>query len=193
MDSFEFLSVLISVVVGLGIANILTGVGRLIHRESTVRLSVNFVAWALYVSVYMVVYWWTVVFGWQETQQWNLVLFTFVLTYGICLYLLSVIIFPTDMQASWEPAEHIIAKRHWYFGVFLALIVIEFTDSYLKDHLDEFSAPYYGLIAIWTACGLAGWFSRKRRVHDIAAVVTLTAQIAWISYQLTDLEWSLAG
>ena len=54
MSSFEFLSVLISVVVGLAIANILTGIGRLIHRGSDVQLSVNFVAWMLFVSFYLV-------------------------------------------------------------------------------------------------------------------------------------------
>jgi hypothetical protein len=192
MSSFEFLSVLISVVVGLGIANILTGIGRLIHRETEIQLSAHFVAWTLFVSFYMIVYWWTVVFGWQALQSWNLVLFMFVLTYGLVLYLLSVILFPTDMGETWEPGTHIIRKRHWFYGVFLALVVIEFLDSYLKSHLDDFSLPYYVLMTVWACAGLLAWSSRKKRVHDVAAVIVLVSQVAWVSYQLSDLEWSLA-
>ena len=192
MSSFEFLSVLISVVVGLGIANILTGIGRLIHRETEIQLSAHFVAWTLFVSFYMIVYWGTVVFGWQALQSWNLVLFMFVLTYGLVLYLLSVILFPTDMGETWEPGTHIIRKRHWFYGVFLALVVIEFLDSYLKSHLDDFSLPYYVLMTVWACAGLLAWSSRKKRVHDVAAVIVLVSQVAWVSYQLSDLEWSLA-
>ena len=192
MSSFEFLSVLISVVVGLGIANILTGVGRLIHRDSETRISPHFVAWSVFVSFYMVIYWWTVVFGWQERQEWSLVLFMFVLTYGLILYLLSVILFPTDMPEKWEPANHIIDKRHWFFGVFMALVCVEFLDSYLKDHLDEFSIPYFVLMATWAVGGILAWSSEKRRVHDVVAVVIVLSQVAWVSYQLSDLEWSLA-
>jgi len=192
VSSFEFLSVLISVVVGLGIANILTGVGRLIHRDNVVRLSLSFAAWTVYVSFYMVVYWWTVVFGWQVWEDWNLLVFMFVLTYGLILYLLSVILFPPDAGREWEPAANLIAKRHWFFGVFLALVIIETLDTWLKDHLDDFSAPYFVLIGIWFAAGVIGWISQNRRVHDSIALVVVISQIAWVSYQLGDLEWSLA-
>ena len=192
MSSFEFLSVLISVVVGLGIANILTGVGRLIHRHKTVRVSVNFVAWTLYVFFYMVIYWWTVVFGWQEWQNWNLLLFFFVLSYGIVLYLLSIILFPTDMPEGWEPSDHLIVMRRWFFSVFLVLIVVEYTDSFLKDHLDEFSLPYYALMTTWTICGVAALISQSRRIHPLASVVVMISQVAWVSYQLADLEWVLS-
>ena len=141
----------------------------------------------------MVVYWWTVVFGWQALQNWNLILFMFVLTYGLVLYLLSVILFPTDMPENWEPGTHIIRKRHWFYGVFLALVVIEFLDSYLKGHLDDFSAPYYVLMTAWATGGILAWTSRKKRVHDIVAIIVVASQVVWVSYQLSDLEWSLAG
>ena len=120
-------------------------------------------------------------------------MFMFVLAYGLILYLLSVILFPTDMPENWEPGTHIIRKRHWFYGVFLALVVIEFLDSYLKGHLDDFSAPYYVLMTGWATGGILAWTSRKKRVHDIVAIIVVVSQVAWVSYQLSDLEWSLAG
>ena len=89
MSSFEFLSVLISVVVGLAIANMLNGIGRLIYRFKELKMSASFAAWTVFLFLYLVIYWWTVVFGWQEWQNWNLLIFLFVLTYGVVLFLLS--------------------------------------------------------------------------------------------------------
>ena len=43
---------------------------------------------------------WTIVYGWQGRENWSLPLFMFVLSYGLILYLLSVILFPTDMPES---------------------------------------------------------------------------------------------
>lgn len=192
MSSFEFLSVLISVVVGLGIANVLTGIGKLLHRHRELTISVTFMAWTLYIFNYMVIYWWTVVFGWQEWQDWNLLLFLFVLTYGILLFLLSVILFPTDMSRSWDPHTCFIDMRRWFFGIFVGLIFVEALDSYLKDHIDDFSTPYFLLLGLWLAAGVLGWISKDRRTHNVISVSVLVSQVAWVAYQLRDLEWSIS-
>ena len=133
MSSFEFLSGVISVVVGLGIANLLTGIGRLFHRPN-VKISVTFFAWVIFIFLWMVIYWWTVVFGWLDWQNWSLLFFMFVLMYGIILYLLSVILIPTDMPSSWDPPDSLLRMRHWFSGLLLVLIFVEVTDSYLKNH-----------------------------------------------------------
>jgi len=192
VSSFEFLSVLISVVVGLGIANLLTGVGRLLQRHRDIRVSVAFTTWTLFVFFFHVIYWWTVVFGWQEWQNWNLLVFLFVLTYGILLFLLSVILFPVDMPASWDPHAHFIDLRRWFFGIFTGLIVVEGLDSLLKSHLEQFSLPYYMLLGLWLVCALTGWFSENRRTHALIALTVLLSMVAWVSYQLRDLEWSIS-
>lgn len=189
MSSFEFLSVLISVVIGLGMANVLTGVGRLLHRHNEVTVSVAFVAWTLFIFHFMVIYWWTVVFGWQEWQNWNLLLFAFILTYGILLFLLSVILFPTDMPQSWDPHAHFIEMRKWFFGLLVVLVLVEVLDSYLKDHFDDFSTPYFLLMGFWIGCAITGWFSTNRRTHTAISVAAATSQLFWTAYQLRDLEW----
>jgi len=192
MSSFEFLSVLISVVVGLGIANVLTGIGRLLHRHNELSMSITFVAWTLYIFNYMVIYWWTVVFGWQEWQNWNLLLFLFVLTYGILLFLLAVILYPTDMPRSWDPHKRFIEMRRWFFGILAALVLVEALDSYLKGHIGEFSTPYYLLLSLWLAAAGIGWISENRRTHNVISVSVLVSQVAWVAYELRNLEWSLA-
>ena len=193
MSSFEFLSVLISVVVGLAIANMLNGIGRLIYRSKELKLSVSFVAWTVFLFLYLVIYWWTIVFGWQEWQNWNLLIFLFVLIYGVVLFLLSVVLFPAELPASWNPGEHLIEMRRWFFGIFAGLIVVEVMDSWLKDHLVQFSLPYLALVMTWSVAAVVGWTSRSQTVHAFCAGAALVAQVTWAAYQLADLEWSLAS
>lgn len=179
-------------VVGLGFANILTALGRILHRHREIRVSVAFVAWTVFISLYMVIYWWTVVFGWQDWQNWNLLIFLFILTYGVVLFLLSVILLPADMPASWDPHSHFMDMRKWFFGLFLALILIDLLDSYLKDHLEEFSLPYFLMLMVWLIAGITGWVSESRRLQAIAALSACGSQFAWVAYQLRDLDWVLA-
>lgn len=193
MSSFEFLSVLISVVVGLAIANMLNGIGRLIYRFKELKMSVSFVAWTVFLFLYLVIYWWTIVFGWQEWQNWNLLLFLFVLIYGVVLFLLSVVLFPAELPGSWDPGEHLIEMRRWFFSIFAVLIVVEVMDTWLKDHLVQFSLPYLALVMTWSVVAFVGWTSRSRTIHAFCAGAALVAQVTWAAYQLADLEWSIAS
>ncbi len=140
----------------------------------------------------MVIYWWTVVFGWRDWQNWNLLLFMFVLTYGILLFLLAVILYPTDVPRSWDPHRSFIDMRRWFFGIFVVLVFVEAFDSYQKNHLDEFSTLYFFLLGLWLAGGILGWISENRRIHNAIAVSVLASQVAWVGYQLRNLERSIS-
>jgi len=192
MSSFEFLSVLLSVVVGLGMANMLTGVGRLLHMRRSIRFSVAHLMWSLFVFVMMVVFWWTVVFGYRDWEDWNILLFVFILMYGMFLFLLSAILYPTEIPQSWDLFEHFIDMRRWFFGVYILWLLSEFTDSYLKDHLGDFALPYALLVGSWCITVLWGWISTNRKIHTFIATYQLISLLIWIGYQLEDLEWSFA-
>jgi len=193
MSSFEFLSVLISVVIGLGIANLLTGLGRLLHQQRKARVSAVHLTWTAWLFLYMVIYWWTVVFGWQTWQQWNILLFLFVLSYGVLLYLLSVVLYPPDIPDPWDTDAHFLAMRHWFFGLFAATVLVELTDSYLKAHLEQFAVPYWLLMGSWFVLSIACWFSRNRRLHQVTAAYVIVSLVLWVIYQLRDLDWPTRG
>jgi hypothetical protein len=193
MSSFEFLSVFISVIVGLGMANMLTGAVQLLHRRHTIHFSVAHMAWTLFVFFMMVVYWWTVVFGWKDWEDWNVLLFLFLLLYAITLFLLSAILYPADIPESWDTLQHFIDIRRWFFAVEILWILCELTDTHLKDHFDDFALPYFLMIGSWFAAAVWGWVSSNRRIHTFIAVYHLVTVVFWIAYQFRDLEWTQAA
>lgn len=192
MSSFEFLSVFISVVVGLGMAHLLTGIGRLIHRGDTARLSAAHILWTAFVFAYMVVYWWTVVFGYQDWPNWNIIIFLFVLAYGVLIFLLVVVLYPSELPEPWDMQAHFMRMRRWFFGILIMLVLTEVTDTGLKGHFDDFSIPYIFLMGSWIATAVLGWISTNLRLQTVIAGYSLVSLVAWVSYQLRDLEWLAA-
>ncbi len=192
MSSFEFLSVFISVIVGLGMANMLTGSVRLLHCRKTIKFSAAHFAWTLFVFFMMIVYWWTVVFGWKDWQDWNVLLFVFLLFYGITLFLLSAILYPGDIPEDWDLHSHFVEIRRWFFTIEFLWILLELTDTYLKDHFDDFSIPYFLLIGSWTLLAIWGWITRSRPAHVFIANYHLFTLLLWIMYQFRSLEWTRA-
>jgi hypothetical protein len=192
MSSFEFLSAFISVIVGLGVAHMLAGAVRLLHNRQTTRFSIAHFAWSLFTFLMIVVYWWTVVFGWKDWQDWNVVLFGFLLTYGMTLFVMSAILYPSDIPKTWDTHTHFVEIRRWFFGVNGFWIVLELCDTYLKGHFDDFSWPYFLMLGTWIITMAWGWNTTKRRSHTIIALYQLTTLVAWMGYQLRNLDWSPA-
>ena len=59
MDAFSYLSVLISIILGLAITQVLQGLRGLMHARSRVRLYAPAMIWALMLLVVYVQSWWS--------------------------------------------------------------------------------------------------------------------------------------
>lgn len=193
MSTFEFLSVLISVVVGLGITHLLTGVGRLLHHRGALRFDWIHLGWTLFVFLFLVIYWWTVVFGWREREDWNILLFLFILTYGVLLFLLCVVLYPVELSKPLDLREHFLGVRRWFFGIWIVTIFAELGDTFLKAHFDDLAAPYVPLIVSWIGTSALAWHSERRSVQGFVVLWHLVTFTAWVGIQLSDLQWAGPG
>lgn len=174
-------------------AHLLTGIGRLIHHADTARLSAAHMLWTVFVFSYMVVYWWTVVFGYQDWENWNIIVFLFVLAYGVLIFLLAVVLYPTELPEPWDMQAHFMRMRRWFFGILILLVLTELTDTGLKSHFDDFSIPYFFLMGSWIVAAFLGWITTKPRLQTCIAGYTVVTLIAWVGYQLRHLEWVITA
>ena len=78
MNLFEYVGVLVSIVVGLALAHILTGVSRTIQVRHQVRHQVRSYwvhsLWTLNITVYLVFFWWFMD-HWSAVERWSFFLF----------------------------------------------------------------------------------------------------------------------
>jgi hypothetical protein len=68
LSTFEFVSVLMSIVVGLGITRLLAAVSSLIEHRSSIRFDFVSLAWTVNVLQYLLIYWWVVVGNCSSVQ-----------------------------------------------------------------------------------------------------------------------------
>lgn len=107
MSLFEFLMVLLSIIVGLGIAEVLTGIARMIRsRQSISGYWVHSVAVAV-VFFALLQQWWEI-WGLRVVDEWTFVSLVLMLAGPVGLFLLAHLLFPRPMEGA--------NLRDYYYG-----------------------------------------------------------------------------
>jgi hypothetical protein len=136
MTPFEYITVLISIVLGLGITQIVTGVADIIHQWSRVKLYWPHLLWIVFVFFLHVQEWWWF-YELREHRTWELPMFLFVLLYPINLFILARILFPSATETG--------NMKEFYFGNYRKFFLL-FAILALLAVLDDVSIQHYALI-----------------------------------------------
>jgi hypothetical protein len=74
MTDFEFLSVLISIIIGFGLTHLLAGLGRAFHFRRVNKIDAVHVAWTIAVFFVLVLNWWVTLL-WRGFENWTFAVF----------------------------------------------------------------------------------------------------------------------
>lgn len=94
MSPFEYVTVLISIILGLGITLVLTGIAEMIRRWKTITHFWPYLIWIALAFVLHIQEWWTM-YDLKSIMTWTLPSFLFVALYPILLFILANLLFPT--------------------------------------------------------------------------------------------------
>ena len=170
MDAFSYLSVLLSIIIGLGITQILTAVGRLIRHRERVTMDWLPLLWAAVMLVVFVQVWWSS-FGLRQFRDWTFVGFLLVLAQTCTLYLMSAVILPEQVdETRTDLAAHYQRQQQWFFSLLLATLVV----SVLKDLVINGQWPNalnLGFHLFLAAISITAIFIRQRRYHEIVGII----------------------
>lgn len=97
ISPFEYVTVLISIILGLGITQILTGIADLIHKSERVTAYWPHLIWILFVLLLHIQEWW-LLYELKGYQPWRLPTFLFVIAYPINLFVLARMLFPFALK-----------------------------------------------------------------------------------------------
>src|SRR5260221_11256585 len=109
MGAFEYLSVLISIILALGMTRVLGGVGEMLQAKSLRQLYWVQTIWIINLFLYLVIAWW-IFYRWRNQQPWTFLLFVFVLISPTILYLAPLLLFPRESDVDFA----IDYKTHYY-------------------------------------------------------------------------------
>lgn len=138
MSLFEFLMVLVSIIVGLGIAEVLTGIARLIRcRESIKGFWIHSVAVAA-IFFALLQQWWEI-WGVRAASDWTFLGLIMMLSGPVGLFLMAHLLFPEPMPgANLREYYHGAMRPIWWLGVLTVFLATLFRP--LIFGVDLFSA-----------------------------------------------------
>lgn len=184
MDTFNYLSVFVSIILGLGVTQLLSSFADWLEHRNTVSAHGPSLAWAGTLLLLHIQTWWTL-FGLRHIEHWQFLQFFLLLLQPILLYLLAALALPrASVHPDLQSAFH--GNRRWFFALLIALLGV----SLLKDLLITGSLPQLSNLLFHAGAGvtaMAGITVRHERFHQLLAYGTVLVILLYIGLLFTRL------
>ena len=180
MELFEYISVLTSIIVGLGMAHLLRGLAGLVQHPGRERTYWVHLVWVGYMFFNMVFFWWWE-FALAEIEVWLFQDYLFIVFYAVVLYLMSAMLFPSDLRDYDGFEDYFLSRRRWFFGLLAMTFVIDLYDTWLKgrDHFESLGTDYFVMSVFYLTVSAVAIASKRQVVHAVIAVLAFCYQVAW--------------
>lgn len=164
MDAFGYVSVIISVIIGLGLSHLLTGVTDLCKVRRRVRFYWLHLLWVALTFIGHIFLWWTM-WNLRLVRDWNFFSFLLLLVAPVLLYVAAAFLIPkVEPGASIDLREYFYENHSAFFGVsaaFTALIGME--NWLLTGRLSP--APVTAVFAVWFVLLCVSAVLKNARYH----------------------------
>lgn len=181
----EHWATLVSIIIGLGIADLLVNFHRLIHARRNVEWDALPLVWATIALLWLFNYWWAVGAGLDGSRNARVVGdYVLLAVLPILLFLMSASVLPRaipesgrlDMSAEWSRSR----------DIFLTILAINQTATWIAAIVanDAVVFDFAGIVrTVALLCAVGALLFRSRRFDWVAAIVVLLVAIARISGQ----------
>jgi len=178
---FSHIRVVLSMVVSLGIARLLSGTAKFVQHPARQRVYWVHMLWALSLLLSMLHFWWWE-FSLSQLPVWRFETYVFVVGYAALYYLICAILFPDDLAEYNGYKDYFMSRRRWFFGLLATTYVVDLGDTWIKG-AEHFAARGYEYpirnLSFVLLCLVAARTSNAR-FHTAFVVLSLVYQISWI-------------
>lgn len=177
---FDYLAILISVILGLALTHLLFGVSRLIQLRHGVRIYWVQLLWTFNVILYVLALWWGM-FWWKHLQVWTIQEFFFLTFYTIVVFLLASILFPHECHEGLDCEAHFFRNKNWFFGAQITASLFDIPETLFKsyDGLRGVPHEYYVFITALILIDVIGLVSSNRTTHRMLPIAWLALIVGY--------------
>ena len=179
-DAFNYLSVLLSIILGLAITQILKGLRGLALSRARVKIYWPTLVLAGLLLLINVQGWWAS-FGMREIRIWTFAMFAVVLLQTTLTYMLAALVLPDFFgEHTVDLREHYFAHRQLFFGLFVVTLLVSLAkDVVLSGHLsDHVNVGFHCAFIAFTGIGaltVREWYHKTLAVLGVAGFATYIA------------------
>ena len=181
MSQFDFLSVLVGIIVALGISHILSSAAQLIRRRLQVQMHLPTLLWMGVILVLLIQVWWAA-FHRREFPHWTF--------FGFVLYLLIPILISLsgyllvspvelDLHGKFDLEKEYYGNRRWFFGLLATVVIISLAEDAIRSRsltVNLNSGIRFGFLAL----SGAGFVIHSRRAQVPIAVAFLILLLGYL-------------
>lgn len=189
-DAFNYVAVLVSIVIGLGITRVLGQLSEIVQRQNRSRRYWVHTLWIIALFNGLTLNWW-VTYRWRVAPHWNFFLFLWVMIPGVLLYLACGVFCPGELASTgakdWR--EYYYDNRRGFFSFLAAIWPLDIIDTLLKgkQHFIEQGVLYLPTIALWTLGAVVAATTRNERYHQIWSILFLVSTLSYTTVVLVNL------
>lgn len=178
-DSFNYLRVVLSIVVGLGLTTALNALAKIIKYRQYIRVYWVGVLWEVGILLMLLQHWFGL-WNFQTSQGWTYPKFLLLLLPSISLYVTSHLAFPEIREGKQYDLEKVYYRnRKYFFGAAMTYFVFDGLSStlILNEGWIELDNGFrlLGLLIVFLCAR-----SDNRTVHAVVALIALAALIIFI-------------
>jgi hypothetical protein len=178
-DPFAYLSVMISIVLGLAVAHVLGSVVRVINNRDHTVMYWPSLLWAATLLLLVAQLWWADA-SLRTHTAWSFGAFLVLLAQPAALYLLCALIIPVpDGASAFDMHAAYVRNRPWFLSALLVLIVL----SFIKDFVLYGRVPLngnFGTLLLFAIFATVALRTRSERVQKINSVLAAAMTVAYI-------------
>jgi len=138
VSTFEFIAVLLSIIFGLAIANLLSGMVQALFRG---ELTDTRLAWSILVGNILLVNWW-VFFQWNDHANWRFHEFLYLAIWATVHYLMAVALYPYNFLTDYSEK----LQQKFVLVTLLAAVTLDCGEKIIRgDFFDPWYLPLFYL------------------------------------------------
>lgn len=160
MNEFEFLSVLISIIIGLGLTHLLSGIGKMFYFRQQSRLDLVHLGWTVSTFLLLVVNWWVALL-WRDYSPWTFAVFMTVVVWTITMYLMVLALFPPQEREAIDYHALMADNRIWLLTAFIINMGFDVIVNVLREN-GQLTFIYIVYVIVYIGLSIIGLFVRQR-------------------------------
>lgn len=189
MNPFDYLNVLISIILGLAIARVLTGLATVITARERVDFYWPPVAWAIWVFFITAQHWWAQ-WSLRFTTQWTFFDFWLLLSVPVGLFLIAMLVLPDREEfGRLDLGEWFFRNRRWFFGIMFFLPALSIVEELVRSGKMSSTLNFAFLLAFEVPIAF-GYFLKSRRAQEWLCAQAMLLTILYIALLYNSLPAS---
>lgn len=180
MDFFEFITVMVSIVLGVSLAQLLSNIAELIREETAIKTFLPHTLWVIALLLVHPLIWWST---WDfHDVKWNYLSFCAVLGIPLVLFFLSTLAMPKARgEATVSLEAHYYENRRWFLSMWIVLTFLAMIDGPLIFGFEE-TLTVYRALQLGSIVPLLWAILTPNKTVQSASALIMLAFILFTSY-----------